>query len=116
MRRSGSSAFDLAAVFFLLIVTGTSQSQKPELDRLLERGQLALNAGDFAAATSEFEQAQQLAPDNLSANRGLMLSYVQSGRLPEAVDLGTKAVAHWPNDGPIAARPAVPQLTRIDPA
>src|SRR5204863_7303896 len=87
-------------LIFLCLWSGRamSQSQMLGLDRLLRQGQAALDAGDFAAATSAFEQAQRAAPDNLAANRGLVLSYVQSGRLPDAVDLGTRAVVRWPND------------------
>ena len=93
----------LVFVFGLILLClssgrAVSQSQRPEIDRLLKQGQTALDAGNFATATSAFEQAQQAAPNNLIATRGLLLSYLQSGRLPEAVDLGTKAVAHWPND------------------
>jgi tetratricopeptide (TPR) repeat protein len=91
-------AFIVVIVFCLGIERAMPQSQNSEIQRLLKQGQAALDANDFVTATSAFEQAQQAAPDNLIANRSLLLSYLQSGRLPDAVDLGTKAVAHWPND------------------
>src|SRR5205809_6942873 len=91
-------AFIVVIVFCLGIERAMPQSQNSDIQRLLKQGQAALDANDFVAATSAFEQAQQAAPDNLIATRGLMLSYLRSGRSPETVDLGTKAVAHWPND------------------
>ncbi|PYV64870.1 MAG: hypothetical protein DMG97_33720 [Acidobacteria bacterium] len=91
-------AFALVMVFCLGSERAMPQSQNSEVQRLLKQGQAALDAGDFTTATAEFQHAEQLSLDNLSANRGLLLSYLQSGRLPDAVDFGTKAVAHWPND------------------
>jgi tetratricopeptide (TPR) repeat protein len=87
----------LAALAFL----GTSaflQSQTPDLQRLLSHGQAASEAGDYVTAVANFEAACNLAPDNLAANRGLVLSYVQAGRPAEAAQLGSKAVARWPKD------------------
>jgi len=90
----------LAFTAFLCLSSGwaASQSRNSDLERLLKQGQAALDADDFTAAVSAYEQASQIAPENLAVNRGLVLSYLQSGRLPEAVALGTKAVARWPND------------------
>jgi len=42
--------------------------------------------------------ARQIAPDNLQANRGLVLSFLQLGRLTEAEQIGEEAVARWPRD------------------
>jgi tetratricopeptide (TPR) repeat protein len=63
---------------------------------LLRQGQDALDAGDFDKAANEFEQARRIAPDSKEANRGLMLSYLQAGRLGEAEEIGLAAVARWP--------------------
>jgi tetratricopeptide (TPR) repeat protein len=65
---------------------------------LIREGQSALDAGDFPRATSEFEQARRVAPENIEVNRGLLLSYLQEKRLDDAERLGQSAVAHWPQD------------------
>jgi tetratricopeptide (TPR) repeat protein len=70
----------------------------PQMQVLLRDGQAALDRGDVERAVQDFEQARQLAPQNLQANRGLLLSYLQAGRLNEAAQLGREAVAHWPDD------------------
>jgi cytochrome c-type biogenesis protein CcmH/NrfG len=70
----------------------------PQMQSLLREGRFALDRGDFEHAVHNFEEARQLAPENLQANRGLLLSYLQAGRLNEAAQLGREAVAHWPDD------------------
>src|SRR6266568_7179253 len=93
-RREICRAFVPLALWIpLLLTSAISQSQNPTLERLLNKGQAALDADDFPAAVSAFEEAEQLAPENLAANRGLLVSYLQSGRLTDALDLGKKAVA-----------------------
>src|SRR5713101_3396685 len=81
----------LAFAWFLFASLGggaAAQSQNPRLELLLRKGQNALDAGDFAGAVSAFEEAQQLSPENLAVNRGLVLSYVQDSRLADATDVG----------------------------
>jgi tetratricopeptide (TPR) repeat protein len=95
MRRA--SLLVLVISLCVAIETAVSQSE-PSLQHLLRQGQAALDAGEYDVAVASFEAARKIAPDNLPANRGLVLSYVQSGRLPDAVDLGTKAIARWPSD------------------
>ena len=65
---------------------------------MLRSGKAALDADDYARAASDFERARQVAPESLEANRGLVLSYLQLGRLRAAIQLGSEAVTRWPND------------------
>lgn len=98
LRRFGSLIGPVGLSSFLFFFTGFAIGQSPNVSALLRAGQQALEAADFTSAGRSFEQARQLAPDNLEANRGLVLSYLQAGRLSEAEDLGRIAVAHWPKD------------------
>jgi len=82
----------------LLALTTVALSQDPRLPQLLREGQDAIDAGDFARAARAFEQARQFAPDRKEASRGLLLSYLQEGRLAEAEEIGKAAAAQWPND------------------
>jgi len=87
------------AVLLCLGMSSILESQTSELQQLLNHGQAASEAGDYATAVTDFEAACRLAPDNQAANRGLLLSYVQTGKLTEAVELGSKAVTRWPKNG-----------------
>ncbi len=60
----------------------------------------------IARAAASFERARQIAPENLPANRGLVLSFLQMGRLREAIQIGREAVTRWPQ------RRATPALAR----
>jgi tetratricopeptide (TPR) repeat protein len=82
-----------------LAFSAVSQLENPPATSLIRDGQAALEAGDFAHAASDFEQALRMAPGNLEANRGLLLSYLQEKRLDDAETLGLSAVARWPRDG-----------------
>ena len=73
------------------------------LQELLRSGQAALDADDYPRAAASFERARQIAPDNLPANRGLVLSLLQLGRLTEATQIGRDAVARWPRDARTSA-------------
>src|SRR6266702_3596245 len=75
----------------------SGQTSAPTAD-LLKEGQAALDRGDFEHAIRDFQRVRQSAPQNLQANRGLLLSYLQVGRLNDAEQLGREAVAHWPDD------------------
>ncbi len=81
-----------------LLATAWGQSPNTDVQQLLRSGQTALDAGDYARAAHDFEQARQKAPENLAANRGLVLSFLQMGRLRDAIQLGSDAVARWPRD------------------
>jgi len=76
----------------------SAQSQNRQLESLIREGQGALDAGEFARAVSNFERATQMAPENLEANRGLLLSYLQAKRLRDAEDAGQSAIVRWPKD------------------
>src|SRR6266478_8401764 len=97
-RQMHGSFFAAIVLCALLLLATPSQSQDPRVERLLKQGQAALDTEDFATAVFVFEEAERLAPENLAANRGLLMSYLHSGRLTDAVDLGKKAVTRWPND------------------
>ena len=89
----------LCGLLAIAFVFGASaQSQNRELESLIREGQSELDAGEFARAASNFERATQMAPDNLEANRGLLLSYLQAKRLSDAENAGQSAIAHWPKD------------------
>src|SRR5438046_9568219 len=75
----------------------SGQTSAPTAD-LLKEGQAALDRGDFEHAIQDFQRVRHSAPQNLQANRGLLLSYLQAGRLNDAEQLGREAVAHWPDD------------------
>ncbi len=85
-------------LLWLTGITGWAQSPNASVQQLLRSGQTALDADDYAGAAHDFERARQIAPENLEANRGLVLSYLQMGRLREAIQLGSDAVARWPRD------------------
>src|SRR6266496_516553 len=82
----------------LLALCPVSISQNQRLSSLIREGRTALDAGDFPSAARNFEQARQLAPDDLEANRGLLLSYLQEGRLEQAEEIGKIAVERWPRE------------------
>jgi tetratricopeptide (TPR) repeat protein len=85
-------------LIFILSIVAAAQSPDQHVIVLLRSGQAALDAGDFARAASDFEQAERLSPDNLDVNRGLLLAYLQIGRLAQAAEIGRNAVARWPGD------------------
>jgi tetratricopeptide (TPR) repeat protein len=89
----------LCGLLAIACVCGASaQSQNRQLETLIEDGQSDLDAGDFGGAVASFERATQMSPDNLEANRGLLLSYLQAKRLRDAENAGQSAIARWPQD------------------
>jgi protein O-GlcNAc transferase len=95
--KSGRLAIWLC-LLWLMGMTGWAQSPNASIQQLLRSGQRALRADDYASAARDFERARQIAPDNLEANRGLVLSYLQRGQLREAIQLGIDAITRWPHD------------------
>ena len=77
---------------------GAAQSTSSEVQILIHRGQAALDADRFDEAVAAFQQARELAPENLEASRGLVLSYLQTGDLRDAARIGDAAITRWPND------------------
>ncbi len=87
------------ATLIFLCGCNVVQAQSSSVPTLVQGGQAALDADDYALAAASFERARQIAPDNLQANRGLVLSYLQLGRLNQwAVQIGEAAVIRWPHD------------------
>ena len=86
------------AVCLALLAGTMTWAQSPGVQELLRSGQAALDADDYPRAEASVERARQIAPDNLPANRGLVLSLLQLGRLTEATQIGREAVARWPRD------------------
>src|SRR4029077_5358876 len=86
------------AIWFSLLVCVASGAQSPNasVQQMLRAGETALDAGDYARAAGIFERARQTAPENLAANRGLVLSYLQMGRMRETIQLGVQAGRAWP--------------------
>ncbi len=99
MKRSGLVKYCLSLLLALSYFDGAmiGQASAPTTD-LLKEGQAALDHGDYEQAIRDFQRVRQSAPQNLQANRGLLLSYLQAGRLNDAEQLGREAVAHWPDD------------------
>jgi len=87
-----------ASLVLSLTLTLAAQAQNSDVKSLLRTGQSALDEGDFLRAASSFEAARQLSPESLEANRGLLLAYLQSGRLRDAENVGLFAAARWPKD------------------
>ncbi len=99
MKRSGLVKYCLSLLLALSYFDGAMSGQaSAQTADLLKEGQAALDRGDFEHAIQDFERVRQSAPQNLQANRGLLLSYLQAGRLNDAEQLGREAVAHWPDD------------------
>ena len=83
----------VALIFLFLLFEGPSlslaQDARAALQTLVRSAQSALEAGDLARAEADFERARAVAPDNLEANRGLLLTYLEAGKLDQAEELGT---------------------------
>src|SRR5580704_10226317 len=87
-------------VCFFLLESVLCRAQE-DAQILIRSGKAALEAGDLGHASADFEKARQLAPENLEANRGLLLTYLEAGRLREAEAIGTSSAARWPQDAQI---------------
>src|SRR5258708_25790264 len=93
-------------LLFLLLPLGlltfrpeiAAQSGDQQIAQLIHRAQSALDAGDFSLAAQAFEHGLELSPENPEVNRGLVLSYLQAGRLADAQRAAQIAVARWPRD------------------
>src|SRR5579864_4218081 len=96
----GTWAGTLLILLFCCVVETSGQNQ--QLQSLIHEGQVALDAGDFPQAARKFEQARQLSPESEDAARGLMLAYLQQGRLQEAEATGQPAFTNWPKDAELA--------------
>ncbi|HEY5645726.1 MAG TPA: hypothetical protein VIS76_07290, partial [Pseudomonadales bacterium] len=81
------------------------------LDDALERGQLALDQRDQAAALAAFQQVLSIDPDNEPAQRGL----VRANQLPEVVDLMREAKNHELAGDFRAALKTYERVAAIDP-
>src|SRR5438876_6372554 len=90
--------FLLVLVVFSIAPAMLAQEPSSPAQVFLRKGQAALESGDFQDAVQSFEQARQLAPDNIQAARGLLLSYLQDGRVAQALALGRNLVERWRQD------------------
>jgi tetratricopeptide (TPR) repeat protein len=88
----------MISVAALIALCLCCQAQQRTLAELIRDGQQALQSDDFARAAEDFAQARQLAPENLEASRGLLLSDLQTGHFEDAATIGESAVAKWPKD------------------
>src|SRR5207245_2672142 len=88
----------LPVVVFSIAPAMLAQEPSSSAQVFLRKGQAALESGDFQDAVQAFEQARQLAPDSIQAARGLLLSYLQDGRVAQALALGRNLVERWPQD------------------
>ena len=65
-------------LFLIVSLLGLAAGQsEPGVQTLIRSGQAALDSGNFARAVSDFQQAWQIAPENVEVNRGLLLSYLK---------------------------------------
>src|SRR5258708_1260650 len=93
------SLFLLFLFFYLMLsFRAGAQSENQPLAVLIRKGQSALDAGDLPRAVQHFEEARQISLENPEVTRGLVLSYLQAGRLVDAQTVGEFAVARWPRD------------------
>jgi hypothetical protein len=84
---------------FLTLAPGAgAQSGSQSITELVRQAQSSLDAGDFSRAAWNFEQALRLSPESPEVNRGLVLSYLQGGRLADAQRVAEIAVLRWPRD------------------
>ena len=88
----------ISRISAVLTLSFAAFGQSSRVLTLIQQGQTALDGGDFEHAVADFQQARELAPDSLKANRGLVLSYLQAGDLRDAAQVGTEALSRWPND------------------
>jgi Flp pilus assembly protein TadD len=88
----------LASFLLLSLLLNAAAQENKSLAALISEGQRALQAGDFTTSTADFERARRISAENLEIDRGLLLSYLQDGRLDDAETLGESAVARWPHD------------------
>lgn len=93
-----SSPFLMGWLILGFALSAATQSANQSVTSLVSKGQTALDSGDFALAASDFEQARQIAPENLAVNRGLLLSYLQGRRLGDAERIGQSSLARFPQD------------------
>jgi tetratricopeptide (TPR) repeat protein len=82
----------------LLFAGAIASAQNERVADLVRQGQAAIQAEQFDRAAQAFEQARQIGPERKDVSRGLVLSYLQAGRLAEAEHVGAAALEHWPND------------------
>ena len=88
----------MAASLVAQTLPGRARAGNSSTPVLVQKGQAALDSGDFAAATALFEEAHRTAPERKDAVAGLMLAYLQGRRVIPAVMQGMDAVQHWPQD------------------
>ncbi len=69
---------------------------------LIQQGQKAIQAEQYARAAQAFEAALKLSPESKSAYSGLLLAYLRDHRSADAVRVGAIAVQHWPQDPELA--------------
>src|SRR5579864_263797 len=98
VNHSGFRSTSLLLLYLTLALFARSQSGDQRVTAMIREGQSALDAGDFSRAVQEFENARQLAPENAEINRGLVLGYLQAGRLADAQKVAEFAVSRWPRD------------------
>jgi Flp pilus assembly protein TadD len=87
-------AYDLG-----LQVLNVGLHYRPQSDRLVfERGILHAMQNQFELADQDFELASKLAPEKNLSYIGLSVSYMQTGNLPEAIQVVRQRVKQKPDD------------------
>ena len=75
-----------------------SPDQQDRLDELLRQGQARVNAKDYGAAISAYQQAAQIDPRHPRIFSGLAFLYLQQEKYPEAIDAYRQALTLAPNN------------------
>src|SRR5205807_961648 len=100
-RRGVQISFLSVCLLLMWNLTTTLAQTASSVQSLTRDGQRAIEAGDFARALTDFEQAYRSAPNNPEVVRGLLLSYLQSGQVAQAVRFGRDATARCPRDAEV---------------
>ncbi len=79
-------------------VAGQDSEPPLEIAGLFEDAHGDLALGDLEVATEKYRRCTQLAPDFFDGWHALEMTLMKTGRFPEAIEAGLRAVALRPND------------------
>ena len=88
--------------FAVIVLISTAALAQDSEATLIQRGQQALRAEQFAGAAEIFQSAVQRFPASKPAYSGLLLSCLKSKRAADAIRVGKQAVERWPQDAEFA--------------
>jgi tetratricopeptide (TPR) repeat protein len=85
-------------LFGYLVLAGGLLRAMPPQTQVFERGVAELNAGDYAAAETDFEQVLRAFPNHVGTLQDLGLVYSRTNRLDQAVAMFRRALELRPDD------------------